>query len=563
MGEDGQKVFGEEKEFIGESRNRLTRSIIDSLSLGFDSVFLSNLETNTVSTIKQSQTGNALFTSDLSVEDNIRVLIPVYTAAYGAHAGSCFYLEYFKKELFRKGDSQVLEFKNGEKNLWMRLEHHAVERDSNRMVTKVLTMVSLIDDLKVQKLEDDIMIARQKMAIKEKQAELLETAKRVNEAHRVRAEFVSRISHEIRTPMNAIVGMNEVILNETKDEIIKGYAQDAYRASIELLGTINEILDFSRIEMERVELINDDYNLGRFIGNIYSLFSLRADDKNLKFICDIDDNLPKIVYGDEIHLRQVIVNLLNNAIKCTEIGSITFRATCFSKSKYSVRIKYEISDTGRGIRPEDLERLYKEIENGGQNKDVEVRGRDLVLSVTEELLNLMKSKLEVRSEYGKGSSFSFIVEQRITDSANIDSYKSAIYSMEEECDKEYFNENVKVLVVDDNKVNLKVFKALLRKTQISVDSAISGIDALEMMKNKKYDLIFLDHYMPQMDGFEVLKQMKKDENSLNFNTTTIVLTANAIKGAKDEYGEAGFDDVVFKPITQTDLIEVLIRHLKE
>lgn len=386
-----------------------------------------------------------------------------------------------------------------------------------------------------------------------------ETARiEADRANRAKSDFLARMSHEIRTPMNAIMGMNEIIMKTTEDEAARGYASDAYNAATGLLGTINEILDFSKIESGKMELVEDKYSARSLFGSIYTMFAMKAEAKNVALMFDVDNSIPDGLFGDELRIRQIITNLLSNAVKYTEQGTITLKAYCVSRTQESVRISYEISDTGRGIKQEDLKVLFEAFERIDEKNNRNVEGTGLGMNIVSKLIMMMGSTLGVRSEYGKGSVFSFVLEQKVYNNEPVGDFRKAVQESKNSSEKPMFVwPEGHVLVVDDNAVNLKVIGGLLKSTEMKIVPVTSGEEALKASLRKKFDIIFLDHFMPGMDGIETLKALREQEDGKNRDSVIVALTANAVNDAAEEYARVGFDDTVYKPATQSDLNEVL------
>lgn len=384
-------------------------------------------------------------------------------------------------------------------------------------------------------------------------------------ANQSKSNFLARMSHEIRTPMNAILGLNEMIAKESTQKAIVEYANDARSASENLLNIINDILDFSKIESGKLELVETEYSFRDMINEEYTLFTFKAKERNLKLVFDIDPNIPKVMFGDDIRIKQVLTNLLSNAIKYTDSGTVTLKVTLEGKGRSSAVLKYVVKDTGIGIKEEDIGKLYDAFERIEEKRNRNIEGTGLGINIVVQLLTLMGSKLMIDSVYGLGSQFSFSLRQTMVDASPIgDISEEASGKKPASTDsKLVYAPGARVLVVDDNNMNLKVFAGLVKDTGIHVDTSLSGVDALEYTKKNKYDLIFMDHLMPGMDGIETRRAIIAQEDGLNKETIQIVLTANAIKGAMEEYLSYGFADTVFKPVKQGELNAVLWKYLPQ
>lgn len=383
-------------------------------------------------------------------------------------------------------------------------------------------------------------------------------------ANRAKSDFLARMSHEIRTPMNAIMGMNEMIVKETNEPSIKANAQDAHKAAAGLLEIINNILDISKIESGKMEIVEDDYSFKSLIRDEWVLFSFKAEEKGIDLNFEIDKDLPADLHGDENRIKQVFTNLLSNALKYTDSGSITLKVTCDERGDDFVVMDVHVIDTGKGIKEEEMGHLFEEFERLDLIKNKTIQGTGLGLSIVQQLLNLMGAQLCVESEYGKGSDFYFRLMQNVTSKETFGNLRDIYRPVGNEAENLpiFDGSNKHIIVVDDTPLNLKVFKALLKPTNLTITTASSGHEGLELLMKDKYDLVFLDHFMPEIDGVDIIKKIRSDTSGVNFATPIVVLTANAIKGAYDEYVEIGFDDVVFKPATQAQLNEKLWKFLK-
>lgn len=381
-------------------------------------------------------------------------------------------------------------------------------------------------------------------------------------ASTAKSTFLARMSHEIRTPMNVILGLSEMIAKESTEQAVIDYAHDSTRACENLLNIINDILDFSKIESGKLELLEVDYSLTELLKEEYTLFSFKAKEKNLKLIFDIDPNIPNNLHGDDVRIKQILTNLLSNAIKYTESGTVTLKVTLDGIGRSSALLKFIVKDTGIGIKDEDIGKLYDAFERIEEKRNRNIQGTGLGINICVQLLTLMGSKLLVDSVYGLGSQFSFGIRQTLIDRIPIGDF-SLVSTTVKEKEKQALIKapKARILVVDDNAMNLKVFSGLLKNTEIQIDSVIGGEEALEKTLVNKYDLIFMDHIMPEMDGVETFNAIKSQKDGLNHDTLQIVLTANAIKGALEEYKSYGFVDAAFKPATQEELNEKLWKYL--
>lgn len=386
-----------------------------------------------------------------------------------------------------------------------------------------------------------------------------EEKKRADAANNAKTAFVANMSHEIRTPINSVLGMNEMIMRESKEQNIKQYAGDIQSAAQALLGIINDILDIAKIETGKMEIIPVSYELREFLYNVVNMMSLKAQTKDLELEVKIDASLPNLLEGDDIRIRQVVVNLLNNAVKYTHSGKVTLCVTKESWEKDRAKIKFVVQDTGIGIKEEDIKKLFVAFERIEEKRNRNIEGTGLGINICVQLLEMMNSSLKVESEYGKGSIFSFVLEQKVNGEEVVGEF-----DMQKKRDLDlaryqavFTAPEAKVLVVDDNAMNRKVFSNLLKQTKIQIDEASSGQACLELVVEKHYDLIFMDHMMPGMDGIETFHAMKELSGNLCATTPVIILTANAVVGAKENYLKEGFHAFLSKPV-EPDKLEKLI-----
>ncbi|MBR3081876.1 MAG: response regulator [Clostridiales bacterium] len=393
---------------------------------------------------------------------------------------------------------------------------------------------------------------------------LQEQIKLADSANKAKSDFLANMSHEIRTPINTIIGMNEMILHEAEDDRILDYSTNIQTAGKTLLSLVNTILDFSKIEDGKMEIIPVNYGTASVINNVVISIIDRAKSKDLEFNADIGENLPSIMWGDDIRITQIILNLLTNAVKYTERGSIKLTIREQSRNGDEIELFVSVKDTGIGIKEEDIDKLFESFERIEEKRNRNIEGTGLGMAIVNRLLDMMGSHLEVKSSYGKGSEFSFVLKQKIVDERPIGNYAERLHrasgTASGKDEARLYAKGADILVVDDNEMNLKVARNLMSLNGIVPDIANSGADAINMIKNKHYHIVFLDHMMPKMDGIETLQKLRQ-QNILPMDTTVIALTANAIVGAKDTYLNAGFDDYLSKPIDISKLEDLLIRYL--
>ena len=392
--------------------------------------------------------------------------------------------------------------------------------------------------------------------------ELLDMAQEARDANNAKSAFLSHMSHEIRTPINAILGMDEMILQDCDDEEILNYADGIRSSGSNLLSLVNDILDFSKIEAGKMGIIPIEYGFGSMINDMYNTIRLRADDKALAFIIDIDPDIPSHLVGDDTRIKQIISNLLTNAVKYTEKGSVTLSVKNAGISKKKIRLRISVKDTGIGIRPEDMERLFDEYSRFDEKRNRTIEGTGLGLSIASELLEMMESHLDVKSTYGEGSEFSFEIEQGIASDTTVGDINERFKKpVRKKRMTKFTAESAHILIVDDISVNLVVATRLLKNTKIKIDTASSGEEALRLVKENKYDVILLDHVMPKMDGLQTLKKMKEMKDNRSVNAPVISMSANDFSDERKEYIRKGYSDILSKPVNPEALENMLMNYI--
>lgn len=395
-------------------------------------------------------------------------------------------------------------------------------------------------------------------------SDLMEYASETKRANDAKTAFLASMSHEIRTPINAVLGMDEMILRETKENTTQGYARDIMSAGKTLLSIINDILDLSKVEEGKMEIIPVQYGLSSIINDLVGMIKDRAINKGLEFKVKVNENIPYLLVGDEIRIRQCVMNLLTNAVKYTEKGSVIFSVDYKKKDDNNILLSFSVEDTGIGMKPEDMEKLFAPYRRIEERRNRTIEGTGLGMSITRQLLELMGTSLGVESVYGEGSVFHFEINQEVVSWDEIGDYAKRLEDIRG--DNEMYHElfhapSAKILIIDDTEMNHTVMESFLKKTLVRIDSAMSGKEGLELAKKNEYDVIFIDHMMPDMDGIETLGHMRDIE--LNKNTPAIALTANAISGAREMYLESGFEDYLSKPVEGMRLEKMLAYYLPD
>ena len=411
------------------------------------------------------------------------------------------------------------------------------------------------------------------------QEQLLEEKVSAESANQAKSDFLANMSHEIRTPINAVLGMNEMILRESRqgrelpagqgEEVRKSfdqignYAREVEGAGRSLLTIVNDILDFSKIEAGRMELVKGRYRLGDLLDQVTGMVLIKAREKGLRFTLNTEEPLPENLFGDERRIREILMNILNNAVKYTEQGFVRFTVRAGAQENSTVRMIFSVEDSGIGIRQKDMYKLFTKFQRLDMERNSTVEGSGLGLVITRSLLDMMGGTISVESEYGKGSVFTVVIPQLIVEAdpagealkQEPESRKTADYR------GTLYAPDARVLVVDDTKMNLMVSVSLLKGTGIRVDTALSGAEAITLAQKNAYDVIFMDQRMPEMDGTETLRRIRQAEDSPNGRTPVICLTADAVVGARERYLAEGFSDYLAKPVNGGKLEAMLAKYL--
>ncbi|SEF74075.1 ATP-binding protein [Lachnospira multipara] len=391
--------------------------------------------------------------------------------------------------------------------------------------------------------------------------ELKEANETAQNANRAKSSFLANMSHEIRTPMNAMLGINEIIINSTKEENVSSYANDMKVAGNSLLHIINDVLDISKIEAGKLEIVETEYHLTELLDELKFTYGLKAQMKNLDFIFDIDEDLPDLLIGDESHLRQILSNILSNAIKFTKTGEVRFSAFGI-KSSTDIKFTFVVSDTGIGIKEEDLPYLFESFKRVDMENTRNIEGTGLGLSITKRLLDNMDGEISVRSSYGDGTIITIKVDQFVADDLTIREYRKVLReNFDAEEDKKLKTtpnlKGMKLLIVDDNDINIKVATAFFELTGASIFSFNDSLEALKDLQKNKYDLIFLDDLMPKLSGPGLLKRLRGLTTCPNNQTPVVIMTANTNVEDKANYSNMGFDGFLAKPMQMEEVNELL------
>ncbi|MBR0092984.1 MAG: response regulator [Lachnospiraceae bacterium] len=409
---------------------------------------------------------------------------------------------------------------------------------------------------RVQELTDHLIATRE---------EADEATRRAHQAASAKSNFLASTSHEIRTPMNAIMGINDLIARGTADEHIKEVSEEIRNAGINLLQIINDVLDYSRIESGKMELVEEVFSLSDVLMEVERTWLKRVESKQLQFQIVIDDKVPDEMFGDQDKIRQVLTNLVSNAVKYTDEGSVILHVRRIRRDGRDY-LEMNVEDTGAGIREEEMEKLFTVFTRAALEENRNKPGAGLGLKISEELTHMMGGTIEVESEYGKGSRFMLYIPVDVTEAE--EKARTLFWDKEEKRREEedsisFAAPGRRVLIVDDTVVNLTVLRGMLRPTQMSVDEAMSGAEAIAMARNTRYDMVFLDHMMPEMDGIETLHALRKIPEYDKGEVCIVALTGNADETSRSFYLEKGFDDYLAKPMQERKLFQLLKKHLAD
>ncbi len=422
----------------------------------------------------------------------------------------------------------------------------------------------IIQDINEEKIREDL--TRERLAAMEEleksQAALKEAVIKAEAADRAKSDFLANMSHEIRTPINAVLGMNELIQRESSESAIQGYAANVADAGNALLSLINDILDFSKIEAGRMELTLVEYELSDLLREVNNMIRIRCENKGLKFVIKNNPEIPNKLYGDEVRIRQILINFLTNAVKYTDQGNVSLDVNFEKISDEKINLRLSVTDSGIGIKEKDIEVLFDSFKRIDLERNRKKEGTGLGLSITKSFTEMMGGTISVTSEYEKGSTFSVCIPQDVKGEDQIGSFNGlGSNSNKTKYEASFTAPDAHILVVDDVAINLRVLQGLLKQTRIKVSVATSGQECLKKIVDTSFDIILLDHMMPEMDGIETMKRIRQNKEHVNQSTPIIMLTANAIIGAKEEYLNEGFSDYLSKPVRSDELEAVLLKFL--
>lgn len=457
-----------------------------------------------------------------------------------------------------KVSNMPVDYMLGEEMRNLTLTTSYIHNDGEKSVVVVMEDVTELNELR------DAQTALDKIKKLNKEYEKAkDEAIRANEA---KSAFLSNMSHEIRTPINAVLGMNEMILRECTDKQLLSYAANIRSSGKTLLFLINDILDMSKIESGKMEIVKVEYAPEDLMMDLWNVIFLRAQEKGLAIHFSLDETLPRVLFGDDVRIKQIVTNLLTNAVKYTPQGTIEMKVTYERQAEEEIGLIISVKDTGMGIKKEDMGKLFESFQRLDEEKNRNIEGTGLGMNITMSLLRLMDGEMKVESEYGKGSDFTVTIPQRIICDEPTGDFETIRNRREQSLSKNqqsFEAPEARVLVVDDNSMNLTVFQSLLKRTKMQITTADSGKKCLELVQKQQYHIIFMDHMMPEMDGIETLHEIRKLTNCPNHDTPVIVLTANALSGAREGYLKEGFADFLTKPIDGDLLEQTTVKYLPE
>lgn len=478
----------------------------------------------------------------------------LYVSIFLTREGTDAFNEVILDTIYEKGkvSNMPVDYTLDGKTINLSLTTSYIHNEGEKSVVVVMEDVTELNELRdAQKALDKIKKLNREYEIAKNEAI------RANEA---KSLFLSNMSHEIRTPINAVLGMNEMILRECTDEQLLSYAANIQSSGKTLLFLINDILDMSKIESGKMEIVEVEYSLANLMMDLWNVIFLRAQEKGLTLKFSLNETTPQTLYGDDVRIKQIVTNLLTNAVKYTPQGGMEMCVAYEKTGEEQLNLIISVKDTGMGIKEEDMGKLFENFQRLDEEKNRNIEGTGLGMNITMSLLKLMDGDMKVESEYQKGSVFTVTIPQKIISHEPTGSFEAIKSSREQGHKKKqqgFEAPDARVLVVDDNDMNRIVFQSLLKRTKMNIATADSGKRCLELVKKEHFHIIFMDHMMPEMDGIETFHEMQKIPDSPNADTPVIVLTANALSGARETYLQEGFADFLTKPI-DGDLLEQTI-----
>lgn len=498
-------------------------------------------------------------------------------ASYIDHSTEVYVLAYDETMRLRLASTSAREFMKLEQEKYYKIyelfdlpeDTYKFAEDSKK-IDAICVRNGVACNLGIEKIKDDfgdligyavslIDITAKTQYIKE----IEEAKKRADMANESKSVFLANMSHEIRTPLSAVLGMDEMIMRETDINRIYDYAEDIQNAGKSLLSIIEDILDLSKIESGKMSIVEANYNLIEAMRFLHNVVVFKAQKKGIELKFEMDENIPSVLFGDELRIRQILLNLINNAIKYTKVGWVKVKISHEKTDTGHINLVAMVEDTGIGIKKDDMPKLFEKFQRLDEKINHNVEGTGLGLSIVGSLLDMMGGQIDVKSVYQRGSIFTVKIPQRVVDSTPVGMFKGETSEKVDEYHALFKAPEARILAVDDNQINLTIVKGLLRRTEIQIDTASNGFDCLDMVKSKQYHIILLDHMMPDIDGIEVMKRLKAMSDNMSKDAPVIALTANAIAGAKEEYLAHGFTDYMAKPIDAKELEKMIKRYLPD
>lgn len=454
-------------------------------------------------------------------------------------------------------------YRNGESEIVKELNIEIIGEDGNNQEIWMNETILLMENVENEVIAFITLknVSKERLEERQLKQQLEAAAKEAKAANEAKDRILANTSHEIRTPMNTIVGMAEVLLRDETDEKKIAYLNNIKTAGEHLLEIVKDILDFSKIESGKVEMVPAIYDIRARIDALEKLLRERIGNKNIDLLIDVDENIPKYLYGDATRIRQVIINLVNNSIKFTKDGFIKFTVKMLEMTDSEITEYVSVEDSGIGIKEEDIDKLFSAFNRLDRENTANIEGTGLGLAISKQFIELMGGEIKVESKYGIGTKFSFTIKQELVREQDIKK-NDEIKSVKDYAGRLFKAPKAKILLAEDNVINVKVFKALVAPTKIQVDVAENGKIATEMVERNDYDLVLMDHMMPVMDGIEATEAIRHF-NSDKRDIKIIALTANAVVGMKEQFLEAGMNDFMTKPIQIKELLAMLRMYLPE